>query len=180
VKLQVRARWIVFVALAPFLVLGLLVLGARLYDLVRYDPAYFSDMYRETYDEPGETARTLETAIQTGNQALMAELQGARWPTRFEASPDINFVMLLDRTGDYITYLYFDKQHFERHPHSVRQVNGRWVVSPEDVPYYLNSGRWKRVFMPLAIIWWLIGFLLIGFVWIFRSSEQMRARLYGE
>jgi hypothetical protein len=180
VKLQIRVRWIVFVALAPFLALGLLVLGARLYDLVRYDPAYFADTYREMYDEPGDTARMLETSIQTGDRALMAELQGARWPTMFETSPDIDFVMLLDRTGDYITYLYFDKQDFERHPHSVREVNGRWVVSSEDLPYYLNSGRWQRVFWPLAIVWWLIGFLLIGFVWLFRSSEQMRARLYGE
>lgn len=180
VKLYVRFRWIALVALFPFLVLGLAVLVSRIYDLVRYDPAYFTDMYLERYDRPGEVARGLEAALQTGDTELLAELQGLRWPVEFPTSPDLIFVMLWERTDQFITYLFFNTRTYERQPHYVEEWSGRWIVSPEDLHYYLHSGKWQEVFFPLAIVWWLVGFLTIALVWLFRVSETMRARLYGE
>jgi hypothetical protein len=180
VKLYVRFRWIALVALFPFLVLGLAVLVSRVYDLVRYDPTYFADVYLERYDRPGELARDLEEALQTGDTELLAELQGLRWPAEFPTSPDITFIMLWERTDRFITYLFFNNRTYERQPQYVEERGGRWVVSPEDLHYYLHSGKWREVFLPLAIVWWLVGFLAIAMVWLFRASETMRARLYGE
>jgi hypothetical protein len=118
--------------------------------------------------------------LRTGDEAMLAELQGLRWPAKFEPSPDMIFVMLWERTDRYITYLYFDMQTYERHPHYFEEVDGRWVVAPTDVAYYIHSGQWQRVFWPLAIVWWLLGAVAIGMVWLFRASAGARARLYGE
>jgi hypothetical protein len=179
-KFYVRPRWILLVLLAPFIVLGLLVLAVKAFGLVRYDSNYFAGMYLEQYSQPGDVARALETALQTDDEPLLTELQALRWPEEFETGPSIIFVMLWERTDRFITYLYFDMQSYERHPHYVELVDGRYVVTPEDLHYYLYSGQWKRVFYPLAIIWWTLGFVIIGLVWVFRVSEGMRARLYGE
>ncbi len=179
-KLLVRLRWVAVVAFGPLVVLGLLALGAWIHGLVRYDPAYFSDAYRAEYPTAGSVARTLEQALQVDDRELLAELQGLRSPAEFGTAPTMIFVMLLERTDRYITYLYFDMESYERQPHFFEEVDGRWVVSPEDAYYYMHSGEWQRVFLPLAIIWWLVGFLAIALVWLFRASERMRARLYGE
>ena len=179
-RFYVRLRWILLVLLAPFIVLGLLVVAMKVYGLIRYDPDYFTETYLERYSQPGELALALETALKTDDEALLAELQALRWPEQFGTGSSIIFVMLWARTDRFITYLYFDMQSYERHPHYVELVNGRYVVTPEDLHYYLYSGQWKGVFYPLAIIWWTLGVIAIGLVWIFRASETMRARLYGE
>jgi hypothetical protein len=179
-RVYVRLRWILFVALAPFVLLGLLVLIVRAYGLVRFNPAYFTEPYLEQYSTPGDAARRMEGALQTDDQALLAELQGLRWPAKFETSPSMIFVMLWERTDRYMTYLFFDMQTYERHPHYFEEVNGRWVVSPADLTFYMQSGQWQRVFWPLAIVWWLLGTVTIGIVWVFRASARARARLLGE
>jgi len=180
VKLHVRLRWILVVVLAPFVLLGLVVLIAKIYGLVRYDPAYFTGTYVERYNTAGLVVKALESALQTNDQALLAELQGLRWPATFETSRNLVFIMLLERTDRYFTYLYFDTQTYERHPHYFEQVGGRWVVSPPDVYFYMRSGRWQGVFLPLAIVWWVLGTVVIVVVWLFRVSERLRARLYSD
>jgi hypothetical protein len=176
----VRLRWIGFVALTPFVLLGLLVLIVRAYGLVRFDPAYFTDTYLEQYAAPGQAARTMEGALQSGDQGLLAELQGLRWPAEFETSPSMVFVRLWERTDRYTAYLYFDMQTYERHLHCFEEVHGRWVVAPADLTFYVQSGQWQRVFWPLAIVWWLLGTVVLGFVWILRASARARAWLLGE
>jgi hypothetical protein len=180
VRMYVRPRWIVVVVLLPFVLLGLLISIVEAYGLVRYNPAYFADEYLERYSDPGDTARAMEGALQTGDQVLLAELQGLRWPAEFETGPSIVFVMMWERTDRYITYLYFDTQTYERHPHYFEMVDGRWVVTPPDLYYYIHSGHWQRAFWSLAIVWWLLGAVAIGIVWLFRASERARAWLYGE
>lgn len=179
-RMHVRPRWVALVVLLPFEVLGLLVLIVTAYGPVRHDPAYFADEYLERYSTPGDAALALEGALQSGDQALLAELQGLRRPAKFETGPSIVFVMMWERTDRYITYLYFDMQTYERHPQYFEMVEGRWVVTPPDLRYYIHSGQWQRVFWPLAIVWWLLGIVAIGMVWLFRASERARARLYGE
>jgi hypothetical protein len=88
--------------------------------------------------------------------------------------------MLWERTDRYLTYLYVDIQSYERHPYHLELVNGRYVVAPADLHYFLYSGQWKRVFFPLAITWWALGLAALGLVWLFRVSGSMRARLCGE
>ncbi|MGC9335540.1 MAG: hypothetical protein ACP5JJ_15425 [Anaerolineae bacterium] len=175
-----RPRWILLVLLVPFIALGLLVVAIEAHSLIRYDPAYFADEYLDQYSTPSDVARTLEVALRTGDDVLLAELQALRWPAEFETGPSIVFTMLWERTDRYLTYLYVDMQSYERHPYHLELVHGRYVVAPEDLHYFLYSGQWKRVFFPLAIIWWVLGLAAVGLVWLLRVSEGMRARLCGE
>jgi hypothetical protein len=168
------------VALLPLVILGFIALATTAYGLVRHDPAYFAQEYLERYSTPGEVARTLESALQNGDEELLAELQGLRWPARYEANPKLTFVMLWESTDRYFTYLYFDMQTYERQPHYIEEVDERWVMSPPDLYYYMRSGRWKGVFLPIAIVWWLVGGVTIVLVWMARVSERFRAQLYGE
>ena len=134
----------------------------------------------ELYSTPGSVARTLEQALKSEDEALLRELQGLRWPAEFKMGPNMMFVMLLERTERYITYLYFDMQAYERQPHYFEEVDGRWLVAPPNAYYYIHSGQWQRVFWPLAIVWWLVGGVAIALVWASRASASFRARLYGE
>jgi hypothetical protein len=179
-KIHVRPVWFLFVALVPLIVLGILALSARVYSLIRYDPVYFTGEYLEKYGTPGDVARALEGALQTADQALLAELQGLRWPADFKTAPSIVFVMLWERTERYSTYLYFDMDTYERQPHYFEEVGGRWVVAPADLVYYLESGRWRQTFMPIAVVWWLVGGLVLVLLWLSRASQSFRARLYGD
>lgn len=177
---RVRVRWVVLVALLPFIVLGILVLFSSAYELVRYDPAYFTSAYREQYGEPAAVARALEGVLQTGNERLLAELQGLRRPVALASDRDIVFAMRWERTDSYVTYMYFNHRTYERLPYYVMQVKGRWVVSPADLHFALESGHWRDLFFPLAIAWWIVGSGAIGFVWLVRASDRLRASLYGE
>jgi hypothetical protein len=170
---------VLFVLLIPFVALGLLVLAANLYGLVRYDPAYFSTRYLEEYGEASQVVRDLELALQTGNRSLLAELQGLRWPRQFPTSDTISFVKLWQRAGRYVTYLYVDMDSYERHAHHLEKVRGRWVVAPEDVRYFLYSGQWRAFFLPAAITWWVLGLAVLTFLWLLRHSASLRSRFLG-
>jgi hypothetical protein len=160
--------------------LGLVVLAAEIYGLVRYDPAYFGAAYLDRYGTSEAVARTLEVALQTDDQALLTELQGLRWPTKFRTSPSIAFALLLEQGDRYVTYLYFDKQTYQRHPHALEEVGGRWVVSPPDLYYYIHSGQWQSIFLLLATIWWASSLAAMAVAWVLRISQRARTQLYGE
>lgn len=173
-KHWLSVRWILAVVLLPFAVLGLLILAAQLFGLVRCDPAYFTATYVERYQQANAAVRALEHALQTGDRTLLAELEGLRWPVRLPTSPDIAFVMFWDRTSRYSTYLYFDRQAFLRYLVSFESVNGRWVVAPRDLYFVIHSGGWKDLFLPLAGGWWLLGGILLGVAWLSRRSAHLR------
>ncbi|MEJ2211216.1 MAG: hypothetical protein P8129_19550 [Anaerolineae bacterium] len=179
-KLPPAVRSLLVVLLVPFVGLGLLVLAIKLGGLMRYDPAYFASGYVQEYDSSAVVARRLEQALQMGNEGLLDQLQGLRWPARFEMADTISFVRLWQREGRYVTYLYVDMHSYERYLFPFEQVGGRWVVAPEDVRYYLYSGRWKDVFFPVAIGWWILGTAAVGGLWLLRHSESLRARLLDQ
>jgi len=164
----IKLRWVLIVALLPLELLGLLAIGVQAYDLVRYEPAYFTAPFLERYAAPADTVRLLERAMQTGDAQLAAELQGLRRPADLPISPSIKFVMLEERTDRYLTYLYVDLRDW---------VRGRWVVTGDDLAYYLHSGQWRRAFFPASIAWWALGGLGLGLVWTLRTSERFRAWL---
>jgi hypothetical protein len=165
-------------ALLPLVLAGLFALAVETHGLVRYDPAYFTPLYAQRYDTPGSVALALERALQAGDTALLAELQGLRHPATFKTGSRIIFIMLLDSDDRYFNYLYFDIDTYERHTHYIEQVGGRWVVTPMDAYYYFHSGRWLGVFLPVALVWWLVEAVVILAVWVYRSSAQFRARLW--
>ena len=174
-----RLGWILLVVLLPLELAGLCALAMSAYGLVRYDPAYFHQAHIERYRSPEVVVRTLEVALQTDNRALLAELQGLRWPAKFETGASLKFVRLRERSDRYATYLYFDGQKLERHAYHFEQVRGRWVVSPPDLYYYVRSGQWRLIFWPLASAWWLLLAAAFVSVLLFRSVRSRNAQLYG-
>jgi hypothetical protein len=147
---------------------------------VRYDPAYFSPSYAERYATPGAAAKDLEFAIQSADQALLAELLGQRFPARIESSQRTEFVQLWERTDQTVTYLYLDQSTFERRLIAFQQVRGRWVVVPPGPYQYLRSGKWQPLFLPVAATWWLLAGLGLVVAQILRHSVRFRAWLEGE
>jgi hypothetical protein len=156
--------------------LGLVVSVAKVYGLVRYDPAYFGETYTTQYASAGAVAKALESALQTNDQSLLAELQGLRWPARFATGPTITWVQLWERTDRYATYLYFDVSRYEPYPYHVEEVRGRWVVSPPDVYYFVESGAYKNVFLTFSLIWWASGAVSMGVFYLFSTSERLGAQ----
>ncbi len=169
---RVALRSLLVVGLIPFVLLGLVVSVAKVYGLMRYDPAYFTETYRTQYHTPGAAAKALESALQTGDSSLLADLQGLRWPATFETSPTIAWVQLWERTDRYITYLYFDVDVNEPYPYHFEEVRGRWVVAPPDIHYFVESGAYKHLFLSFSLIWWASGMVAVGMVRLFVASEQ--------
>lgn len=168
-------RSLLVVGLVPFVLLGLVVTAAKVYGLVRYDPTYFGEAYTDLYDSPGAVAQALESALQTNDPSLLAELQGLRWPAKLDTSPTITWMQLWERTDRYITYLYFDMSGYEPYPHHIEEVRGRWVVSPPDLYYFVESGAYKNVFLTFSLIWWAAGTLTFALVYVFSTSELLGA-----
>lgn len=142
----------------PLVLAGLFILAMTLQGRTRFDAAYFTPEFKEQYFSPGEVARTLEKVIRTGDSALYAELSGMRnSPTMALPEPDVVFTILLevDEAG-YFHYMYFDVNTFDRQTHYVIEVDGRWVVSPEDAFFLYDSGLWTKFFAPILIAWWLL------------------------
>ena len=177
-KSMLDLRWIVAAAVLPLLLVGLFVLVVQVQSIWRYDWTYFSDTYVERYNTPGSVARDLERALQNDDQELLAELQGLRRTVAFKTSPKLIFVMMWERGDRYISYLYFDMDTYERQMHYVEKVRGRWVVTPPDAYYYLHSGRWITVFLPVAIVWWVVEVVVILGVLVYRLSARLRAQMY--
>jgi hypothetical protein len=171
--------WILLAALTPLVVIGMFILAVKAQGLRRYDEAYFTTPYLERYETPADVAIALESALQNDDWALLAELQGLRRPARLETGRSIILVMLWERGERYISYLYVDMQELHRHTHYLEEVDGRWIVSPTDGYYYFHSGRWKVVFLPVAIVWWLLEVVTVA-VWIvYRASARVRDERYG-
>lgn len=175
----VSIRWIVVATLVPLVLLGFYVLAIQLHSLTRYDPAYFTQKYVEMYETPGAVARTMEGALQTNDQVLLAELQGRQRPAKFYTSSSMSFVMLWEYTDRFFTYLYFDMQTYERHTYHFEEVDGRYVAMMPDPYFYFHSGRWVLVFFPLAISWWAIEIVVILVVLLYHVSARLREQMYG-
>ena len=170
---KIGLRSILLMALIPFVLLGLVVSVAKVYGLVRYDPVYFTGTYQAKYDTPSVVAKALESALQTNDQSLLAELQGLRWPAKFATSPAITWVQLWERTDRYLTYLYFDVSLYEPYPYHIEEVRDRWVVSPPDIYYFVESGAFKSFFLHFSSIWWASAIATVGLVYLFSNSERL-------
>jgi hypothetical protein len=165
-------RSLLVVGLIPFILLGLLVSVGKAYGLMRYDPAYFTETYQERYDTPGAVAKALESALQTGDRALLAELQALRWPSSLESGPAITWVQLWERTDRYVTYLYYDVSANTPYLYHMEEARGRWVVSPSDVYHFVESGAYKRWFLTFSLVWWASGIVMMGLVYLSLASER--------
>ncbi len=172
-------RRILVVALLPWVLLGLLAVALQIHGILRYDPLYFTEPFLERYSKPDHVAKALERALQTGDRVLLAELQGLRSPRDFEMAPSIDLAMLSERSDQYLTYLYVDRRTFDRYVHHLEQFEGRWIVSPTDIYYYVRSGEWQRLFLPAALAWWILGSLALLWRRIQPGWAALRDEVYG-
>ncbi len=177
-----KHHWLCFagVALFPLCAAGIFILVANLQAWFRYDRQYFASEYQSAYNAPGAVAIALEKVIRTDNQALYEELTGLRLRARpIEPNPNLRLTILLevDEVG-YFQYLYFDVKTYKRSTFYIKQVMDRWVVVPQDVYFYWDSGRWLVVFTPLALIWW--GTLAVGgsTYWVYWSAAKFREQRF--
>lgn len=173
-----RPRRILVVTVVPLVALGLYILMVNLARLVRYDPVFFSEAYVEEYSTPRAIYENLEAALQTGDQALLIELQGLRWPRSFPTG-NIIWRNCTEVGNDYLTYLYQDMDTWERYSYNTVYVNGRWIVSTMDADYYLRSGRWVWTFGPIAFLWWSVEIAALLALVVYRAMARFREKLHG-
>ncbi len=172
--------WITGLALIPLLVVGSLAAYAARESGTRFDQVYFTPAYVERYNTPGAVAREWEAALQAGDPALVAELTGLRRPPRIEPNADVILTILLEvDDAGYFHYLYFDVQTYERLTQYIKEVNGRYVVVPEDLYFYWDSGQWRGVFAPISVVWWLILVVAGVATSLFRVGAQIRETMTG-
>lgn len=167
-------------AFLPLVLLGLAALALRTYESLRCDPAYFTEAYLQKYATASAAAKDLEVAIQSGDQVLAAQVQGARFPARIEQSSSTTLIMLWERSDRLVTYLYFDERTYERHLLSFQPVNGRWVALAPGLYQSLRVGGWQPVFLPAALTWWAVVGLALVTLHVLRDSERFRAWLLRE
>jgi hypothetical protein len=166
-------------AVLPLLLLGIVLLAGVVQGAVWYDSALFSEVYAGRYRTPDGVIARLEKAWQSGDTGLLAEVQGTRWKKgKLEAMPKVRFSIALPREGEYLEYLFLDYANYHRYIVHIKMVNGRYVVVPENLFYYVNSGRWVRTFYPIAAIWWLALILFALGWWFYRAMNAYLLKEY--
>ena len=169
-------RWILGLALVPFIAALLYIAVAYVQGISRYDESLFTPAYQDTYEAPYRVSGDLEKAIQTGDEELYNVLTGLQQKRSIpEVNPDIIYGVLLEvDEQDYFHYMFIDKHTYRRSMYYLEEVNGRWVVAPEDVHFHYHSGRWMKVFLPATIVYFLLLFVIALAVGVFRVSRDIR------
>lgn len=172
--------WIVALALVPLILAGAYGAAMTAQSQSQYNDTYFTSEYQERYPAPGSAAREWEEALQTGNPELVAELTGLKEPPRIEPNPDVILSILLEvDDAGYYHYLYFNLETYERLTYYIKEVKGRYVVVPEGLYFYWDSGQWLGVVSPVAIVWWLILLIAGVAISLFRVGAQTRETMFG-
>ncbi|HEY45544.1 MAG: hypothetical protein AMJ88_12400 [Anaerolineae bacterium SM23_ 63] len=174
--------WPYFIGLmlVPIVVVGLLFLYAKINELTRYDPAYFTEEFLERYHSPGMVAIALEPILREGDVDSIRELLGTRRGlNKLEARPDLILVFLLEADEKYFHYLFFDSSDYNRVLQYIRKWNGRYVLSRMDLYYYMDSGQWKVFAGPLAAAWWSLVIVVTVGVVAYRRTKIARIKMYG-
>ena len=172
----------------PF-VIGLLLLPIALLvvmfaikfiqDFTRYDDSYFTEEYLEQYETPSSVAFALEGALRDADEELMKDLLGTNaGPEPMEPRPSLVYVFLLDKVGDYFHYLYFNQDDYHREVQFIKEENGRYVASEDDLYFYIDSGRWQEVAGPLVATWWLLMIVGTGVMYTYRYMARVRESRY--
>jgi hypothetical protein len=148
-------------AAVPFLLAGLFVLSANNGAKNRYDSRYFSEDYQQRYATAGAVIAALERALVESDTATIAELEGLRQPKAIKTGENIVFETRVGTQGPYTIYLFSDTYTYARLSYHLTEVNGRWVVAPQDSYYLLHSGAWLNTLSPLAVVWWIFELTFI-------------------
>ncbi|MCD6401748.1 MAG: hypothetical protein J7L73_07445 [Anaerolineales bacterium] len=175
-----RRYWWLLLGVFPLIIVGLYGTLINVHLLSRYNDAYFTDEYLQKYNAPGPVALAIEEALQTGNNELFTELAGLHRGFNIEPNPNIIFTILLDVDDrGYFHYLYLDMKTYRRSTYYVKQVKERWVVVPEDLYFYWDSGFWWDVYLPLALVWWGILIVVWVTIFVYRLGAKTRESMHG-
>lgn len=173
-------RVVLSLALVPLLIAVALLAYHQFAQGMRYDKAYFSQDHLSRYASVANLLGDMELALQNGDADLMAAVRAIRGgPTPVQINPYLKFGVLLDKKGEYFNYLYFDNRNYRRYLKPVRQVDGRYVLAPLDLYYFMDSGRWLYVWGPLAALWWIALTVVSGGMTFHRAMERLRRRMFG-
>jgi hypothetical protein len=166
--------------LLPLLILGAAFLAYQVQDSTRYNPAYFTPEYQQRYPEPAALLQDLELALHSGDAELLAQVQGTRAvPRGIEPRPNLRMVAFIAASGGYRSYLYQDTANFHRYTAHIKLERGRYVLVPESLYYYIDSGHWPEVFVPPSLIWLSFVVTVSLGVWIYRRLAGIRRRIFG-
>ena len=180
-KLQFNWKTVIVSTLLPLLAAGAFALFATIqgWPALRYDPAYFEEPYRAKYDSPREALNALEQVFKTNDAGLLAEVQGLRRPRPVSTNPRLFGAMLWERSGDYYSYMYWDPTNWHRTLIQTLEVNGRWVVAPEDAYFFLRSGLWLDTWKPIAYIYWLAELAVLIVASLNHLAKRWRRQWYA-
>lgn len=176
-RLVDRRQFIVLLML-PFVVIVVLFMIAGVQAATRYDAAYFNAEYDARYISPGLVATDLEQALRSGDEALWRAAHATAYTPTFEPNPNMIFATLLDTQGEYFNYLFFDFRTYDRYIYHVKPVGGRYAAVDESVYYYVDSGRWNIIVMPLMYVWWLLVLLYTAIKAVSRYMAGVRDQMY--
>lgn len=173
--------YVIGLLLLPFIVMGAILLVVWVQGLTRYDPAYFSQDYVDRYAVPSELLLELETALRSGDQELLAELQGTKGlPGEMTPLPNLRFLIFWDQSEKYSDYLFMDTRNYHRYMQHLKLVDERYVRVPDGLYYLVDSGGWISTFGPIAAIWWTGVILLTIGIWVYRSMAKVRSDLFSK
>jgi len=195
-------RWIIGLASVPLLAVVAFAVIVFFQGYDRYDETLFTPAYQERYKAPFIVSGLLEEVLQTGNEDLYGELTGLRLVQPLpEVNPDIIYGVLLEvDEAEYFHYMFIDKDTFKRSMYFLEEVDGRWVVAPEDAYFLYHSGEWLKAYIPvmdllsdqikkplvvgifglifgLILGWFLIGWGIWPVTWKDALPKHLRADL---
>lgn len=174
-------QYVIGLCLMPVFVLLLFFLAAWIQGKTIFYEPYFSPEYQARYSTPDDLIVELEQALQIGDSAKIAELQGTRSaPKNLTPRPEMGFSIHVADQGPFKNYLFMDRADFHRLMAHLKWVNGRYVLVPENLIYYLESGEWTNTFFPVATIWWLVlGLFTVGMLF-FRYMRKIRQEMFSD
>ena len=121
----------------------------------------------------------LNTEMRDGIAKSMNQLLATRRGSRpLTARPQVGFVLMAGTQGDYLEYLYLDRQNYSRVMQYVRVEDGRYIAAEADFYFYMDSGMWVDVAGPLAASWWILVLLFTGGVYVYRRLALARQAMW--
>jgi len=174
-------RWIIGLASVPLLAVVAFAVIVFFQGYDRYDETLFTPAYQERYKAPFIVSGLLEEVLQTGNEDLYGELTGLRLVQPLpEVNPDIIYGVLLEvDEAEYFHYMFIDKDTFKRSMYFLEEVDGRWVVAPEDAYFLYHSGEWLKAYLPVTIVYLLFVTVIGTGIGVYRIAAKIREEKYG-
>jgi hypothetical protein len=173
-------QYVLGLLMLPVVIVALLLLIGYIQGFIHYDPRYFTPEYVDRYQNVDAVITNLEQALQNGDAGLLAEVRGTRsTPGNLKPAPNLVFSILGEQGEKYQDYLFADRVTYHRFMMHLKKVKNRYVVVPENLYYYVDSGRWTRTFLPIAMIWWLGVILFTAGMWVYRYMEVLRQKMWG-